>query len=395
MRRHRKHLTAAIATTAVIFAASACGSESESATESSSQVDPSTSEVPTAEADSPGFPGALGEPVAGYTAIVDLAPRIASDGSASTYAVEQAGTIRLVGDGGAPGALMADLTDLTRERGEQGLLGLAFSPDGSTAYVNYTDRDGNTTVDVLAVNADGSLAKESRRTIYTLEQPYRNHNGGDLIVSPDGLHLFVFNGDGGSADDPDRYALDPNSQLGKIVRIDLGESGSEAASIWSSGLRNPWRAHLDPETEDLWVADVGQNLWEEISVVPLADSEGASFGWSAYEGTEVFNEDQMDRHASLAEVTPVYTYPHENGDCSISGGSVYRGTAIPSSGTWYVFSDFCSGNVRALCVTEERTPCGVVSLGTVEESVAVLPDANGELWVLSLSGRMVPIVAAP
>lgn len=395
MRRHSNKLAAALASTALVFTASACGTDSGPASENSLQVDPPSTEISTSEVDSPGFPGALGEPVSGYASVVDLAARISSDGSASTYAVEQAGTIRLVGDGGTPGAVVADLSDLTRERGEQGLLGLAFSPDGSTAYVNYTDRDGNTAVDSLAVNADGSLATDSRRTIYTLEQPYRNHNGGDLIVSPDGAHLFVFNGDGGSADDPDRFALDPNSELGKIVRIDLGGSGSEAVSIWSSGLRNPWRAFLDPETEDLWVADVGQNLWEEISVVPLAESEGTSFGWSAYEGTEVFNEDQMDRHTTLTEVAPVYTYPHENGDCSISGGAVYRGAAIPSSGTWYVFSDFCSGNVRALCITEERTSCGVVSLGTVEESVAVLPDASGELWVLSLSGRIVPIIAAP
>jgi glucose/arabinose dehydrogenase len=288
---------------------------------------------------------------------------------------------------------MADLSSLTEEDGEQGLLGLAFSADGSTAYVNYTDLDGNTTVDSIAVNPDGSFDLASRETIYQLDQPYRNHNGGDLILSPDGRYLFIFNGDGGSADDPDRYALDPASQLGKIVRIDLEAGIDGPATIWASGLRNPWRAYLDPETEDLWIADVGQGEWEEINVVPLANLEGVSFGWSAYEGTEPFNDDQLEAHQAYTEIMPIHTYPHENNDCSISGGAVYRGSAIPSEGTWYVFSDFCSGNVRALCITDERSSCGVISLGTVESSVAVLPDAQGELWVISLAGRLVPITA--
>ncbi len=382
--------------TSLLLIASACGSDTASNAGSSvSQTSDTSSEIEEGAV----FPARLGEPAVGYFSIVDLAVRTIEDGAATTYAVEQGGLIKLVGDDGSPGEVMADLTALTDERGEQGLLGLAFSRDGRTAFVNYTDLDGHTTVDRLAVADDGSFDVASRQTIYTLEQPYRNHNGGDLIVSPDGRYLFVFNGDGGSADDPDRYALDASTELGKIVRIDLEASNEDPdsvppASIWSSGLRNPWRAYLDPITEDLWVADVGQNKWEEINVVSLAESEGASFGWSAFEGTVEFNADQLPIHLNYDEVMPIHTYPHENDDCSISGGAVYRGSGIAVVGTWYVFSDFCSGNVRALCITESRTTCGEVSIGTVASSVAVLPDADGELWVLSLSGELVPLISS-
>lgn len=386
---------------AYLALATACGSQSES--DSSGQG--GSSEDSMSAGSTPGdvnsgdavLPAALGAPVTGYLSAVDMAVRRSGDGDATTYVVQQGGTIVLVGEGGRPGGLMADLSALTRERGEQGLLGLVFSPDGSVAYANYTDLEGRTTVDALPVAQDGTFDVEARTTIYTVDQPYTNHNGGDLILSPDGRYLFVFNGDGGSADDPERLSLDPNSQLGKIVRIDLerrdvSKVDDDAISIWASGLRNPWRAFLDPETEDLWVADVGQNKWEEINVVPFSDLQGVSFGWSAFEGTAEFNKDQLDAHREYPEVLPIHTYPHENDDCSISGGAVYRGESIDAVGTWYLFSDFCSGEVRALCVTPSRTSCGVETIGKVESPVAILPDAAGELWVVSLMGQIVPIV---
>lgn len=371
----------------LVLTASACSTSSETGDSNLETTRDPIEESATERT----FPATVGEPVTGYESVVDLAVRRTQD-SATTFAVEQDGAIRLVETDGRPGTEVADLSSLTDEDGEQGLLGLVFSPDGNTAYVNYTDLDGDTTVDSIAVDGDGTFDLASRRTIYTLDQPYRNHNGGDLILSPDGRYLFVFNGDGGSADDPDRFALDSSSQLGKIVRVDLEASGDAATAIWASGLRNPWRAHVDWDTDDLWIADVGQNEWEEINVVPFAESEGVSFGWSAFEGTVPFNDDQLEAHQSYAEVSPIHTYPHENYDCSISGGAVYRGSSIPTVGTWYVFSDFCSGRVRALCVTEDRSPCGVITLGTVPRSVAVLPDARGELWVVSLAGQLVPIV---
>lgn len=366
---------------AAVMSTAACGSDQDTEATNSGASDST-------------FAATLGTAVPGYESPVDLSVRSVPRGEASTYVVEQGGTIRLVGTDGRPGSLAADLSSLTRERGERGLLGLAFSLDGGTAYVDYTDRRGRTQVDALDVAPDGTFDIGSRRNIYELDQPYPNHNGGDLIMSPDGASLFVFTGDGGAAGDPDRVALDPNSQLGKIVRIDLDPAGSFPSSVWAMGLRNPWRAYLDPTTQDLWIADVGQDTWEEIDVVPLARSEGVSFGWSAYEGTHSFNADQRDAHAAHPEIAPIYTYKHENDNCSISGGAVYRGSSIPVAGTWYVFADFCSGNVQALCVTPERTSCGISAVGRVDAPVAVLPDASGELWVVSHSGSLVPILPA-
>lgn len=342
------------------------------------------------------FAATLGDPVNGYGLLDDLAVRRTSDGTASNYAVEQDGIIRLVGPNGTPGPIMADLTASTFARSERGLLGLAFSLDGSTAFVNYTNLEGNTVVESMNVTSDGSFDMSSRRTIFSLDQPFPNHNGGELMVTADGESLLVFTGDGGSQGDPERVALDESSLYGKIVRLDITSADpSDTATIWASGLRNPWRAFFDPITKDLWIADVGQNMWEEINVVPFDASRGVSFGWSAFEGTVPYNEDQLARNETFDQVTPVYTYPHEGDDCSISGGAVYRGSSIDVTGTWYVFSDFCSGNVRALCVTDDRQECGLISLGRVEQSVGVVTDAAGELWVLSLTGQLVPIVQAP
>lgn len=366
------------------MALAACGG---STNESSVSVPASTENT---SSDSPSFAATLGSPVAGYGSLVDLAVRTA-DGTSTTYVVEQAGTIRIMERDGRPGPIAADLTLFTRENGEQGLLGLVFSPDGATAYVNYTDRKGRTTIVGLDVAADGTFDITNKKVIYTLDQPYPNHNGGDLVMSPDGRYLFAFHGDGGAAGDPDRDALDPTTDLGKIVRIDL--EADYTSSVWASGLRNPWRVYLDPVTNDLWIGDVGQDTWEEIDVVPLNDSQGVSFGWSAYEGTEPFNADQTSAHEALRNVSPIHTYRHENDDCSIAGGAVYHGSKIPTVGTWYVFSDFCSGRVQALCSTPERTSCGVVDIGRVPQSVAVLPDAEGELWVLSHGGEIVPLIA--
>lgn len=344
-----------------------------------------------ASADQPFFAGTLGEPANGFEAPVDLAVRPGNP--PLSYVVEQGGTIRRMEPDGGPGPVVADLGESTRADGEQGLLGLAFDAEGTVAYANYTDRRGDTVVEAFDVDDTGTFDMASRRTVYTLSQPYANHNGGELLLSPDGGSLLIFTGDGGSANDPERLALDPESQLGKIVRLDLA-SADAAPQVMAVGLRNPWRASYDATTGDLWVADVGQNLWEEINVVPFDQVDGASFGWSALEGTAPFNDDQVARHAAHVAIDPIYTYPHENDECSISGGFVYRGDEIPHAGTWYLFTDFCSGLVRALCVDGAKSVCGVIELGTVPSPVGILPDESGRPWVLSLDGRLVPIVPA-
>jgi glucose/arabinose dehydrogenase len=372
----------------------ACGSNNSGpAVESPSSLSSPSSET-TPQQESPFISAALGEPIEGYDSPVDLAIRPGDQ--AQTFIAEQGGLIREIQTDGSPGRTVADLTESTEARGEQGLLGLAFDLTGERAFVNYTDLEGNTTVDQFNIDDDGTFLVDSRRTIYTLTQPYRNHNGGDLLILPDGKSLLVFTGDGGSAKDPERRALDPTSDLGKIIHIDIS-TDEFTSRLWARGLRNPWRASYDVPTGHLWIADVGEYDSEEINVVPLDRSQGVSFGWSAFEGNEVMNDDQLTLHQSLTAVEPVYTYPHENDDCSISGGYVYRGSGIPHLGNWYFFTDWCSGVVRALCVTDDDTtgvitPCGVATLGTATNPVAILPDAMGQPWVLSQSGSITPIV---
>lgn len=357
-------------------------------TESPDVTGPST----TSESiDEPSLSATLGKPVGGFEAPVDLAVRPGDP--PLTYVVEQGGTIREMLANGAPGQVLADLSDSTRANGEQGLLGLVFAQSGEFAFVNYTDLSGNTVVERFTVTDDGRFDISSRRVLLTVAQPYANHNGGELLLAPDGISLLVFTGDGGAANDPERHALDPGSPLGKIIGLDITQD-EPRPETWAAGLRNPWRAAYDAETGDLWVADVGQNEWEEINVVPLDQVRGTSFGWSALEGTVSFNDDQAAIHAAAIAVDPIYTYPHENDDCSISGGFVYRGDEIPHVGTWYLFTDFCSGRIQALCLDSSKKVCGVVALGTAPSPVGILPDGLGRPWILSLEGEVIPIVPA-
>jgi len=337
------------------------------------------------------FSATLGTPITDYVDPVDIAVR--QTATLQSYIAERSGEIFELATDGIKGTQVLDITDLTVAQGEQGLLGLAFAPDGSSAYVNYTNLAGDTVIASFTINTDGTFDESSQNIIATIKQPYPNHNGGEIIVDQDGS-LFVFMGDGGFADDPERYALDITSPLGKIWKLTQTAGQWNSGESWAVGLRNPWRASLDPVTNDLWVADVGQDNWEEINVVPFDQVQGVSFGWSAREGTHEFNADQQALHETFTAVEPVYEYEHVDNNCSISGGVVYRGSQVPVSGTWYIFSDYCTGKVEALCIDEQRQNCGVIELGTVERSVGIVADAQGEVWVLSQNGLIVPIVAA-
>jgi glucose/arabinose dehydrogenase len=330
----------------------------------------------------------LGEPAEGWDEPVDMADWTGRE----THVVERPGRIRRMNDDGTPGDVLLDISSLTRAEGERGLLGLAYSPDGTRAFVNHTDPAGDTVVARYDVLTDGTYDESSRRVLLTIEQPYPNHNGGDLSITPDGADLLVFTGDGGSGGDPERLSLDPTSLHGKVLRLDPLVDEPEA-EILAVGLRNPWRVSFDPFTSDLWIADVGQGEREEVNVVDLGDLRGSSFGWSAYEGTRGFNDDQLDAHRAYREVTPVFEYEHVDGDCSISGGSVIRDATVTMSGDWYLFSDFCSGVVRASCIEPGGLDtCGQLALGTVASSVGVLADHRQRIWVLSLDGLLVPVI---
>ena len=376
----------------------ACATESEVLVSTTAgETVPSTttaSEITQTSTDAePSFIATLGAPITDYVDPVDIAVRkgiTLQSYIEQTYIVERAGKIYELASDGTKGTEVLDISDLTIAQGEQGLLGLAFAPDGSGAYVNYTNLDGDTVIASFLIADDGSFNKASQGMITTIKQPYPNHNGGDIMVDADGA-IYVFMGDGGFANDPERRALDVTSPLGKIWKLSpvdpqwIGEA-------WAVGLRNPWRASLDPITNDLWIADVGQDHWEEINVVPFDQVQGVSFGWSAREGTHEFNADQQTLHETFTAVDPVYEYEHVDNNCSISGGVVYRGSQVPVTGTWYIFSDYCTGKIQALCIDDQRKNCGLVELGTVEMSVGVLADAQGEVWVLSQNGLIVPIV---
>jgi glucose/arabinose dehydrogenase len=251
--------------------------------------------------------GALNQPV-------DAAAR---SGDLAVYFVSRIGTIHRFVDDTFESAAVLDISDLTDGDGERGLLGLAFSPDGSVAYINYTDRNGATTIASLAVDERGVFDRGSLQTVLTIDQPFRNHNAGDIVVEPNGM-LLVPMGDGGSADDPLRVSLDDSSLLGKVLRVDPRDG---AVTVLAKGLRNPWRVDLFKDR--LWLADVGQNKWEEVSVLDdVASLSGVTgvvdFGWSAYEANDRFNNDQ----SSPSHTPPVVAYEHGDNGCSVSGGAV-------------------------------------------------------------------------
>jgi glucose/arabinose dehydrogenase len=316
--------------------------------------------------------------------------------------------------GWTPGSELREVLDmraLTEGSGEQGLLGLAFSSDGTKAYVDYTGADdgGNTHVDEYAVGADGTFDPATRRELLEVDQPFSNHNGGQLAIGPDGM-LYIGLGDGGDAGDPDRRSLDLDDLLGKILRIDpagdpytvpsdnpfVGQDGARP-EIWSYGLRNPWRFSFDPDTGDLWIGDVGQGEWEEIDLAVAASGrdagKGLNFGWSAFEGTHPYNDDQPTDGVT----PPFYEYSHNDG-CSVSGGEVYRGSAIAALAGWYVFADYCSGVVWGLQITLDDTGNPVLGgqkrLGDSADVSAVEVGPDGELYVLSFSEGIRPLLPA-
>lgn len=333
---------------------------------------------------------------------VDIASR---SGDPTLYVVEQGGTVVPVtvdaAGEGQVGAPVLDIADMVSTGNEQGLLAVEFHPSQPYAYANYTDLDGHTQVVEFEIDDVGGTAtfdRASRRVLLTVQQPYPNHNGGDLVFDAAGM-LLVALGDGGAGGDPDRVALDMGSMLGKILRIDPrpatgGPYGVPADNpfaatpgalpeIWSAGLRNPWRIDLDPATGELWVADVGQGDWEEVTVVDTG--RGVNFGWSAFEGSRPFNGDQDGSGAT----PPAFEYRHGDDGCSVSGGAVLRPDGNSGDG-WFVFSDYCSGRVWAMRRGDEpvridASGAGDPGLGNV---TAVRRDSTGTLYVLLIDGLM-------
>lgn len=325
-------------------------------------------------------------------------------GDPTLYVAERNGRIVAVANG-AVGAVVLDMQDLTQGGGERGLLGFAFSPDGRLLYTSYTNNDGNSVIDEYALAADGTADVGTRRQVLFQRQPYANHNGGQISFGPDGM-LYVGLGDGGSGGDPQRYGLKLDSLLGKLLRIDPRQTEGAAYAvpadnpfveepgarpeIWSIGLRNPWRFSHDAATGDLWIGDVGQNAWEEVDWVRAADGagRGANFGWSAWEGNHRFNDDQNpDDHTP-----PVHEYAHGALGCSITGGYVYRGTAVPALYGAYVFADYCTAGLRAI---DPANPSVAVPVHDAPGNIVSFGQGPGnELYVLSFDGNVYRVGAA-
>jgi glucose/arabinose dehydrogenase len=327
-------------------------------------------------------------------------------GDPSLYFAEKVGRIVALREGGDLDVVL----DLTREvslGSEQGLLGLAFSLDGRFLYANFTDVQGDTRVVEWRFD-HGGVRLDSRREVLFVDQPFSNHNGGNLVFGPDG-YLYIGLGDGGSGGDPNGNGQSLSTLLGKMLRISPRPAGSEPygipndnpfvehhgarPEIWAYGLRNPWRYSFDRETADLWIGDVGQNAWEEVDVDPAGSPGGLNYGWDLFEGSHLFEGGSEDDDT----VAPVYEYPTGDGTCAVTGGYVYRGRDLPQLFGAYVFADFCRGRLEALRLRDGQVR-GHDDLGpTVANLASFGEDADGELYVLSLSGpvfRLVPVGSA-
>jgi glucose/arabinose dehydrogenase len=304
-------------------------------------------------------------------------------GDPALYVAEQTGRVIAIRDGTVATTPVLDLTDKVLAQGEQGLLGMTFSPDGSHLYVHYSAPDGATTVDEYAFtprSGGGTADPGTRRRLLTLAQPQINHNGGQLAFGPDGV-LYLGLGDGGAAGDQgEGHASGGNGQsedtlLGKIVRVDVADGGG---AICDLGFRNPWRFSFDRRTGDLWIGDVGQDTWEEIDRLPSDAPCGHNLGWNVFEGRARFRDGDVP-----GAVKPVAVMSHDDGNCSVIGGYVYRGSAIPTLRGWYVFTDYCNGVLRALRVRRDGTVQRARLGAAVESPSSFGEDERGELYVLS------------
>lgn len=323
----------------------------------------------------------------------------AADPSRRLFVVEKTGRIRILKDGRVLLEPFLDLSKRVSKGIEQGLLGLAFHPDyaqNGRLFVNYTDHAGDTRVVELIVaspKADRATVSRERELLHVV-QPYSNHNGGNLAFGPDS-RLYVGLGDGGSANDPKGNAQNGSTLLGKMLRLDVNAKaadGKAAPEIVAKGLRNPWRYSFDRESQDLYIADVGQNGWEEVDVVPLARLSGANFGWNVMEGLHCFHTLTCSREGLTL---PVVEYGHDAG-CSITGGIVYLGKALPRLRGLYFYSDYCTAFLRSFRFQGQGRPpadswvwSGALDpRASLSEVSAFAEDENGEMYILSLRGTI-------
>lgn len=290
---------------------------------------------------------------------IDRPTDMADPGNGTLWVLSQAGKILQVRD-----SQISEVMDITARVGskgnEQGLLGIALDPNFDVNrffYVNYTDTNGDTVIARFTAAADlNSADPQSEERLIQVKQPYANHNGGSMVFGPDGF-LYIGLGDGGSGGDPQNNAQSTNTLLGKLLRIDVSKgqgytvpasnpyaNGGGLQEIYAIGLRNPWRFSFDRATGDLYIADVGQDQYEEVDFEPDGTQPGVNYGWRFREGLHHYKGTPA---ADLKLVDPIWEYSHAEG-CSITGGFVYRGQALPELTGIYLVGDFCSGTIWGL-----------------------------------------------
>lgn len=338
---------------------------------------------------------------------------VAPPGDPRLFVLQQNGLVRAYDPDGQPRGIFLDVVDSTLTGFEQGLLGMAFAPDYATSgrfYINLIAPDGDTRIVRLRVRADDPDVADpaSWETILVVDQPFANHNGGHLEFGPDGM-LYVGLGDGGGPDDPENRAQDTTTLLGKMLRLDVATptgyaippdnplvGGPGRGEIWALGLRNPWSYAFDDLTGDLYLADVGQQFWEEIDLQPAGSRGGENYGWDILEGAHC--HEPPDGCDATGLVLPIFEYAHDAVPprCSISGGQVYRGAALPHLAGRYFFADWCSGEVWSIRSDGQGGVSEVVDWtpqlappGGFRGVVAISRDARGELYLVDRGANVV------
>ncbi|MEO8612191.1 MAG: PQQ-dependent sugar dehydrogenase [Chloroflexota bacterium] len=336
----------------------------------------------------------------------------AGDGSGRMFIVEQGGKIRVMNDGKLLETPFLDVSKIVaRDANERGLLGLAFHPDykqNGQFFIDYTDTQGDTSIARYIVSTDNPdvAASDSGEVILHIHQPYANHNGGDIMFGPDG-YLYIGMGDGGSGGDPQGNGQNPAALLAKILRIDVnGTDGDKlyaipadnpyvnnaalAPEVWAMGVRNPWRYSFDRQTGDLYIGDVGQNQYEEVDFQPADSKGGENFGWNIMEGLHQYSGAAVPDGLT----SPFFEYSHSDGGCSVTGGYVYRGEALPDLQGVYLFGDYCSGNVWA----SYRDAAGAwqtnLFMQTQFQISSFGEDESGEVYLINHGGSVLRFEAA-
>jgi len=338
-------------------------------------------------------------------------------GDTNLYVVERAGIIKIINQNGTtfPNDFLNITAIVNSNNPEQGLLGLAFHPDyalNGYFYVNYINSAGNTVISRFSTTTPLSANLQSELILLTIQQPYANHNGGDLAFGPNG-YLYISVGDGGSGGDPQHNAQNLETHLGKLLRIDVDtpnatqnysipttnpfpntEHPNALPEIWAYGLRNPWKFSFDHTTNDLWIADVGQSSREEINKVS-ATAAGINYGWKCYEGNSTYSNLQCPNENTFTFPVAEYEYGGNPYRCSITGGYRYRGNAFTNYEGLYFFADYCSNEIGVLTKTENTWSLSFVERFQGNGWSCFGEDSNGELYIGGLASGVIYKIVDP